>query len=41
VNQHYTLHLHFPNDLNRPAEITAMLLEDCILAYTTAKACHA
>ena len=41
VNQHYTLHLHFPNDLNRPAEVTAMLLEDCVLAYTTAKACHA
>ena len=41
VNQYFTLHLHFPNDLNRPAEVTAILLEDCILAYTIAKACHA
>ena len=41
VNQYFTLHLHFPGDLNRPAEVTAIMLEDSILAYTITKTCHA
>lgn len=37
----FTLRLNFPGDGNCPAEVTAMLLEDCILAYTFVRTRHA
>ena len=41
VNQYFTLHLHFPGNRNCPANITAVKLEDCMLAYTVGNSCHA
>ena len=41
MDQYFTLHLDFPGDQNCPAVITALKLEDCILAYTAGNSCHA
>lgn len=41
VNRYFTLHLRFPGDLGQPAEVTALMLEDCVLAYTLVPSCHA
>jgi len=41
VDKYFTLHLHFPGDQNFPAEIIAVKLEDCMLAYTVGNSCHA
>lgn len=35
VGQYFNLRLRFPGDRNRPADITALQLEDCILASTS------
>lgn len=36
-DDYFTLQLKFPGDRNRPAEVTALVLEDYILAYTFAR----
>jgi 4'-phosphopantetheinyl transferase EntD len=41
ANQYFTLHLQFPGDRDHPAEVTAVMLEDCMLAYTIVTSRHA
>jgi len=41
LGRHFTLRLHFPGDLGQPAVITALMFEECVLAYTLVHARHA
>ncbi len=41
ADQYFTLHLQFPGDRNRPAKVTVVMLEDCMLAYTIVTSCYA
>lgn len=36
ISQFYSLYLHLPGTLEHPAEVTAVILEDYVLAYTIA-----